>query len=240
MTDHRYYAKLCKLTFLQEEEVKRFWSLEFRGTSWARERPQITTVKGGHGLRIHIFRLSGETVVLFCPVDGMKNWPETIGDCELVAVATTRVHRGGYHMLEDHLDRLHKLIPATKVTYVGLSFGGTLAQIYCSLHPAPTVTFGSMRVGKGLSLQKWVTNYVNAGDPVPCIPPSFDQLVNQVDAKDCSHHWVEKGDHKSVWCHGCYLGVSFVLVDVYVHLEQMVWKMMPCKPAKDFKMISVV
>ena len=200
-------AKLNRLCFLPLDAVRRFWKIQFPSGPLA-ETPKLSEIKD-HGLHVTIVQLPKQTIFVFQPVEGFSNWPRIIFDVELKPFENALVHEGALLALSPHFAKLDAV--KGKRLYTGMSFGGVFAQIYNLHYPAPTVTFGSMRVGREIPLGP--KNYVNRGDIVPSIPSNFDKPVGTVDAGDCSANCTA-----SVWCHAKYLGVDFAVVDVVSRL----------------------
>jgi pimeloyl-ACP methyl ester carboxylesterase len=236
MTDSQLdadYARLTRILFFTREEFISCWRYEFKGTRFERGEPRnVVAFATPNGGRAFYFRdlIKGLSVQAICPVNSPCNWMSTAANWELEPCRTVKGCKivaglqnvllatpAGYrHTLIDELD-VALADDKNEIVYTGLSFGGALAQLY-AIHrpPSSLVTFGALRIGDEALLRHLPEGrfYVNRCDPVPSLPPWAATPLNTEagDCKNCPEGY-------SVLCHGHYLGIDYVTLDILMHLQ---------------------
>lgn len=243
------WARVCSLLFLEPDVFPKYWAAVMKGTFLAKFNGfrLFATKNGGRAFYFQNV-CAGTSLVAFCPINSMKNWKGTALGWTLVPCKKNRgslvlagvqnvleaVPEGCENSLYTELDLCLTEDECKRKVFIGMSFGGALASVYAAhFQPDTLVTIGALRIGDENLVHHvrdhtpHVRCYANPGDPVPRWPPDAAcfETIDPGDCKDCP-----KTEHAKVRCHGHYLGIDFVRMDIACYFHQL----FECFRAKPF------
>jgi len=200
------YAQLCAAAYGNGENLPGFRSVAFAGQqAWVRPS---TDVAAGSARRVEII-FRGSLFTNRDLETSLDNWVNTNADAALQGTdlntfeelptdsAQCQVHRGFLRAYRGIRASIQGCISAEPdpidVNIIGHSLGGALAtlaaaDLHLMGHRITVVTFGSPRVGDvafervyhEMGLVGRTARYINALDPIPCVPPASTKVMGSV------------------------------------------------------------